>query len=137
MSNRQSPLIAQDEIVVAPNARACDDQSFGFPTGIYIAMITMFGGFFAVMSMAFTGHMGVTFGAIFAFVAAFFAIPILFVRLAPDSRTSALPWHDFLDHGIDTATGRTTPGSATVLLLLLPILIFCFAVAIATIAALA
>jgi hypothetical protein len=136
MSNRQSPLIAQDEIVVPPNARACDDQTFEIPTGVYAVMMAMFTGFVVVLNIAFSGHMGVTFAAIFAFIAAFFAIPITFARIARDSRTSALPWYEFLDHGIDTATGRSSAGSATVLVLTLPVLVFCFAVAIATIAAL-
>lgn len=138
MSNRQTAdtLVARDEIVIAPNSRACDDQSFEIPTGIYVVMIAMFTGFVAVLNIAFSGHMGVTFAAIFAFIAAFFAIPISFTRVARDSRTSALPWHEFIDRGIDTATGRTKAGSATVLVLTLPVLIFCFALAIATIAAL-
>lgn len=136
MSNRQAPLIAQDEIVVAPYPRACDDQTFEIPTGIYAVMIAMFTGFIVVLNIAFSGHMGITFAAIFAFIAAFFAIPIAFARIAHDSRRSALPWHEFVDRGIDTATGRSSAASATVLVLTLPVLIFCFGVAIATIAAL-
>jgi hypothetical protein len=138
MSNRQTSetLIAPDEVVAAPNARACDDQSFEFPTGLYVAMIALFIGFVLVMSLAFSGHMGVIFGAIFAFVAAFFAIPIMFASIARDSRTRALSWNDYLDRGIDTETGRASSGSATILLLTLPVLIFTFAVAIAIIAAL-
>ena len=138
MSNRQASetLVAPDEIVGAPNARACDDQTFEFPHGLYAVMIALFTGFIVVLSLAFSAHMGVTFGVIFAFVAAFFAIPIMFASIARDSRTRALPWHEYLDRGIDTATGRTAPGSATVLLLTLPVLIFAFAVAIATIATL-
>jgi hypothetical protein len=136
LSHRQTSeiLVTADEIVGAPNARACDDQTFEFPTGLYAVMIALFTGFVVVMSLAFSGHMGVTFGAIFAFVAAFFAIPITFASIARDSRTRALPWHEYLDRGIDTETGRTSPGSATILLLTLPVLIFAFAVAIAAIA---
>lgn len=135
MSNRRTPLIAQDEVAIAPNARACDDQSFEFPTGIYVAMIAMFTGFIVVLNSAFSGHMGVTFAAIFALIAAFFAIPITFARIARDSRTSALPWVEYLNRGIDTETGRTSAASATILVLTLPLLIFCFGVVVAIIAA--
>jgi hypothetical protein len=38
--------------------------------------------------------------------------------------------------GIQTATGRTSAREATILVLLLPFLILCFAIAIATIASL-
>ena len=132
----QDLLIARDEIVAAPPTRACDDQSFELPTGIYVAMALMFAGFVAVLSVAFNGGMAVSFGVIFAFLAAFFAIPSLFPLIARDSRSRALQWHEFLERGIDTATGRASAGSATVLVLALPFLILCFAITVAAIAAL-
>ncbi|MCL6730239.1 hypothetical protein [Sphingomonas hankyongi] len=132
----QTQLLATDEIVESPVPRACEDQSFEVPFGVYAAMAIMFTGFVAVLSVAFSGHMAVSFGVIFAFLAAFFAIPALFPNMAPDSRGVALKWHEFVDRGIDTATGRTNATSATVLILALPFLILCFAIAIATIAAL-
>jgi hypothetical protein len=52
MTIRQKPevLIARDEIVAAPAQRACDDQSFELPGGLYVAMATMFAGFIAVLA---------------------------------------------------------------------------------------
>jgi hypothetical protein len=130
-------LLARDEIVAAPAQRACDDQSFELPGGIYVAMVLMFAGFVAVLSLAFSGHMAVSFGVIFAFLAAFFAIPSLFPRMkAQESRTRALSWSRFMQKGIRTATGRTSAKDATILVLLLPFLILSFSVAVATIAAL-
>jgi hypothetical protein len=123
-------LAARDEIALAPTARACDTQNFEFPTGIFAAMITMFVGFMVVLSAAFTGHMGVSFAAIFAFVAAFFAIPIMMARMAP-ANSRAMSWSEFLDRGIDTESGRSSAGSALTLLLTLPFLILCFAFGIA------
>jgi hypothetical protein len=53
-------LIGRDEIVAAPGRRACDDQSFEFPAGLYAAMASLFAGFIAVLSFAFRGgHMTV------------------------------------------------------------------------------
>ena len=139
MTTRQfsQDLLASDEIVAAPSQRACEDQSFELPTGIYVAMALMFGGFVTVLNFAFSGGMAVSFGVIFAFLAAFFAVPALFPRMARDSRTVALTWYEFTNRGIDTATGRTSAASATVLVLALPFLILCFGIAVATIAALA
>ena len=80
--------------------------------------------------------MGVAYGVIFAFIAAFFAIPAMFPGMAPDDRRSkALSWAMFNYKGVTTATGRTSAKDATVLVLLLPSLILCFAVAVALIAA--
>jgi hypothetical protein len=138
MTTRLKPevLIARDEIVEAPAARACDDQSFELPGRIYAAMAVMFAGFVAVLSLAFRGgHMAVAYGVIFAFIAAFFAIPATFPQAKPEGRTKALSWAMFRYKGITTATGRSSAGEATVLVLLLPFLILCFGIAIATIAA--
>lgn len=128
-------LIARDEIVAPPAPRACDDHSFELPTGIYVTMAIMFTGFVVVLGMAFRGEMAVSLGVIFFFIAAFFAVPSLFPGLARDSRSRALGWNEFMDKGIETATGRITGAGAAVLVLLLPFLILCFAVAVASIAA--
>jgi len=133
--NREQ-LLARDEIVAAPAQRACQDQTFELPTGIYVAMASMFVGFVAVLGLAFRGgHMAVVYGVIFAFIAAFFAVPSLFPATGPkDGRAKALPWWDFSDRGIATATGRAGAREATILVLLLPFLILCFGIAVATIA---
>jgi hypothetical protein len=125
-------LIARDEIVAAPAQRACDDQSFELPGGLYAAMATMFAGFVAVLAFGFRGgHMGVACGVIFAFLAAYFAIPAIF------QQKKGLSWAMFRYKGINTATGHSSAKEATVLVLLLPCLILCFGIAIVSIAALA
>lgn len=140
MTGRQTreQLLVQGEVVNAPNERACRDQSFELPTGIYIAMATMFAGFVATLGFAFRGgYMGLVVGVIFAFMVIFFGVPATFVRVTNGvKRNLALSWVDFSDHGIMTATGRSSAREATVLVLLLPFLILCFAIAIASIAAL-
>lgn len=140
MSRRQTreQLLVSQEIVAAPAKRACEDQSFELPTAIYIAMVTMFAGFIGVLSLAFRGgHMAVVYGVIFAFIAAFFAVPALFPGQAPEeSRSRALSLFDFGHRGIATATGRASAREATILVLLLPALILCFGIAVAIIATL-
>ena len=127
-------LVARDEIVAAPPARACDDQSFELPSRLYVAMAALFAGFVGVLSLAFRGgHMAVVYGVIFAFIAAFFAIPAMFPAIAPSGKRP-LSWTMFRMRGIETATGRTSAREATALVLLLPFLIFCFGMAVAAIA---
>ena len=139
MTTRVKPeiLVARDEIVAAPLERACTDQSFELPKGLYVAMATLFAGFIGVLSLSFRGgHMAVAYGVIVAFLAAFFAIPAMFPQMAP-SATKRMSWFEFQRKGIITATGRTGPWEATILVLLLPFLLLCFAIAVATIAAIA
>jgi hypothetical protein len=136
MTTRVKPevLIARAEMVAPPAERACTDQSFELPTRLYIAMALLFAGFIAVLALAFRGgHMAVAYGVIFAFIAAFFAIPAISPGMAPEPK-KALSWSMFRMRGIQTATGRSKAGEATVLVLLLPFLIFCFGMAIAAIA---
>ena len=139
MTSRQQSdvLIARNEIVAAPLERACTDQTFELPAGIYAAMAIMFAGFVGVLCLAFREHMAVTAGVLFFLLAAFFAIPALFsLTQQPGNRARALTWVEFSDNGIATATGRTGMREATVLVLLLPFLILCWAIAVAVIAAL-
>ena len=136
MTTRVRPeiLVARDEIVAAPSQRACDDQNFELPSRLYVAMIAFFAGFVGVLSLAFRGgHMAVVYGVIFAFIAAYFAVPAIFPAM-PLSAKKPMSWSTFRVWGIQTPTGRATPVEATVLVLLLPFLIFCFGMAIAAIA---
>ena len=134
-------LLVREEIVSSPtlpSRRACDDHSFELPVALYVATAGLFLGFVTVLTLAFAGHMGVAYGVIAAFIAAFFAVPAILVRAGPPehSMTRALGWSEFLEHGVATATGRSSGRDAAVLVLLLPSLIFFFGVAVATIAGL-
>jgi hypothetical protein len=130
-------LLVRGEVVAPPSARACTDQCFELPSGIYVAMASMFTGFVAVLATAFRGgHMAVVYGAIFAFIAAFFAIPAAFANVGPkDARARALSWFEFSDRGMMTATGHSSAREAITLVLLLPFLILCFGIAVSVIAA--
>ena len=134
---RKAEVLAQAEIVAAPQ-RACTDRSFELPPAIHIATALLFIGFVSVLSLAFRNpEMAVPWGVFVFFIAAFFTVPALWTRMKPEeSRTPALTWTRFAEQGIDTATGRTSATEATILVLLLPFLILCWAIAIATIAAL-
>lgn len=129
-------LLARSEIVAPPARRACEDQSFELPSGIYVAMVAMFAGFIGVLSLAFRGgYLALVYGVIFSFIGAFFAVPAIFPQMASKTRsTKPLSWFDFQRRGIATATGKASAREATVLVLLLPFLILCFGIAVATIA---
>ena len=130
-------LLAREEIASAPaltSPRACDSRSFDLPRGIYAAMVMLIGSAFAVFVLAFRTNTLVSFGVIFALLTAFFGIPAIFVKASPSESSRALSWDRFLSRGVDTATGVTKPGEATVLVLILPFLILCWAIAVAIIA---
>ena len=134
---KHSELLVRDEIVSAPplpSPLACDDHSFELPSVLYLAMAGLFFGFVTVLALSSRTHMLVSYGVIAAFIGMFFAVPSLFVRATPqESRNLPLGWRDFMDRGIDTATGRSSGRDAAVLILTLPVLILFFGIAVATI----
>lgn len=131
-------LIANANIVPAPvlNERACTDHSFEIPGRLYAALALCFFGFLAVMTVGFAAPMlAVPMGVNFFFLAAFFAVPAIFVGASHDP-AGALRWSEFRRRGVDTATGHSSAGEASVLMLTLPVLILGWAVAVVAIAAL-
>lgn len=138
MSVRVDPiqLKAEARVVAAPNQRSCQDHSFELPTGLYVAMAALFFGFLAVLAIGLpTPGLVVPMAINFVFLAAFFGIPAIFVRSAnTDGRAKS--WTRFMDRGIETANGHSSGKEAAVLMMVLPVFIFGWSLAIVTIAAL-
>lgn len=129
-------LLVRQEIVTPPSLGSCNDQTFELPPILYIATAALFFGFVTVLSLAFNTHMLVSWGVIAVFITAFFAVPTIFAHQSvEEERPRALRWSEFLESGVATATDHASASQATVLVLLLPFLIFCFAIAVATISA--
>ena len=135
MSVRVDPklLKAEARLVPPPVQRSCDDHSFELPTGIYAAMAALLFGFLAVLAVGLANpNLVVPMGVNFAFLAAFFAVPAIFVGAAKDGKRS-LNWPQFMSRGVETATGHATGKEAVVLILMLPAFIFCWSLAIVAI----
>ena len=129
-------LLARDEIVASPAQRACEDHSFELPPAIFGAMAALFFGFLGVLAIGLAEpQLIVPMGVNFAFLTAFFAVPAIFAGVTKDESRS-LRWSEFMWKGIETATGHSSGREAAVLVLVLPILIFFWALAIVTIVAL-
>jgi hypothetical protein len=133
----KAQLLVRNEVVPAPAAGVWQDYSFELPPALHFATGALFLGFVGVLSLAFGNpEMVVPFGIFVAFIGAFFAVPAIFVRSAPEGSARARRWADFMEHGIATEHGRCSGREAAVLVLILPVLIFCWSLAIAAIAAL-
>jgi hypothetical protein len=133
-------LVARQEVVSAPplpSPRYCDDRTFELPPALHIATAGLFLGFVTVLCTAFaTPGLLIPYAVFVAFIGAFFAVPGLWTRMKPEeNRSKALSWDEFLEDGIDTMTGHTPAREAATLVLILPFLVLCWAVAVASIAA--
>ena len=136
MSVRVDPVSLDTQIVQPPEQRACEDQSFELPAGLYAAMAVLLFGFLLVLAVGLAAPgIAVPMAVNFVFLTAFFAIPAIFVGTG-QARGSALSWSQFMRRGVQTETGHSSGGEAAVLILTLPALIFCWALAIVTIWAL-
>lgn len=113
------------------------DRSFELPTGLYVATAVCYLAFLAILATSFSSPGLIMPMAIIAtLVAGFFAVPAAWTRMTPASAKRAMTSRQFSSGGIATLTGRLTAGEATVQMLILPVLIVLWALAVVTIAAL-
>ncbi|RPF70828.1 hypothetical protein [Aurantiacibacter spongiae] len=114
------------------------DRTFELPGILYAATVGLFLGYVAIMGWGFAHPEMILPVAIFAiFIVAGFGVPAIWTRLAPDSPARAKSWSRFVAEGIDTATGPLDAKAASVQVVILPVLIFGWGVAVVSIAALA
>lgn len=131
----QAKLLARREIVSSPAQRGFEDHGFELPPAVFRAMAALFFGFLAVLTVGLSEpDLVVPMGVNFFFLTAFFAVPAIFVSVA-QGEARPIRWSEFMRKGIQTATGHSSGGEAVVLILMLPALIFVFALAIVTIVA--
>ena len=141
MTNRLDKLILAraDELVAAPVSiapRACTDRGFELPTALYAATIGSYLAFLAIMALGFQSRDMLLPMVIFvAYLAMLFGVPAMWVRMKPETATAPLTLGVFWDHGIQTYTGHNRAGAAAVQVLLLPVMVLLWGVAVVIIAA--
>lgn len=132
--------IAEKAIVhadVPVRRQATVDRTFELPTALYGTMVALLLGYIAVMAIGFASPQMILPVAIFVlFIVAGFGVPALWTRLAPAAPTKAKSWARFQAEGIQTAFGPSRARDATVQVLILPVLLFAWGLAVVTIAAL-
>jgi hypothetical protein len=129
-------LSATGQVVAPPAPQTAETRNFELPVALYGAMAALFAGFLAVMAFGFSHpEMIIPMAINFTFLAAFFAVPTLFVRGDLQIGRKLLRWSEFMAKGIETETGHSTGREAVVLALLMPVMIFLWGITVVTIAA--
>jgi hypothetical protein len=141
MAERVSRQLVAEKAIVRSEAALLPpgivDRSFELPTGLYAATAGLYLGFMAVMAIGFGDpELILPIAVIVVLIVAAFGVPAIWVRMAPDSRRAAKSWSRFRLDGIVTEHCRTSSGDAMVQVLILPVLIFLWGIAVVTIAAL-
>lgn len=130
-------LAGQADIVAPPTPLACEDRTFELPTPILVGVFGLFMAYLGVMSLGFMAEMLVLPMVVnVIFVAAFAYVPAKWALMKPAKRDRAKTWGELREQGLDTPTGRTSAGEAATLVLLLPVCILFWGIAVVTIAAL-
>lgn len=112
------------------------DRNFGLPTALYGATIACYLGFLVIVGSAFANPvLAIPMAIIVLLIVAAFGVPAIWTLLkANPSEPQTLG--EFETRGIMTLTGRLTAGEASAQVLVLPVLLVCWGIAIAVIAAL-
>ncbi|MXP13722.1 hypothetical protein GRI44_03000 [Altererythrobacter confluentis] len=124
-------------VLEAPRLRTRVDRTFELPTGLYVATVGCYLAFLATLASAFAAPGLIIPLAICALiVVAIFGVPSAWARMAPASVKRPMAFNQFESRGIATLTGHLSAGEATVQVLVLPVLIVLWGLAVVTIAAL-
>lgn len=139
MSVRVDPklLRAEAKIVAAPAQRACEDRTFGLPWGLHVAYFGLFLAYLGVMAIGFPHPEMVLPMVIFViFTVAFYVVPMMWAVMQPDHRSKAISIGELMARGISVETGHSSGGAAVAQVLILPVLILFWGLAVVTIAVL-
>lgn len=111
------------------------DRNFGLPTAFYGATVAGYLGFLLVVGSAFANPVLAIPMAIFVvFIIAGFGIPAIWTRLAGNT-SEPQTLGEFEARGIHTHTGRLAAKDASIQVLILPVLLVVWGLAVAVIAA--
>lgn len=128
-------LKAETQIVAAGASSAKVDRTFELPKGLYIGMVAIYMSYLLLMGTAFqAGHMVVIMSICMISVAAGFGVPALWALMQPENDSTNMSWQQFVRSGIETHTGALNAKDATIQIMILPILVLVWGVAIVAIA---
>lgn len=142
MSHIVHDLIASGDarVVAQPQAPAVrhqveSDRNFGLPTALYGATVACYLGFLVIVGSAFANPvLAIPMAVIVLLIAAFFGVPALWTRLRGNTSEPAT-LGTFERSGIMTNTGHLSAGEASAQVLILPVLLVVWGLAVAVIAA--
>ena len=119
-----------------PRHQVDKDRSFELPTALYATTVGLYFAFLGIMFAGLTSPGLIIPMAIFAiFILGMFGVPAIWTRLRADNQSKPMTLGKFSQDGIMTYTGRLAPRDAAIQMLILPVLIVLWGLAVVTIAA--
>lgn len=128
-------IVAQPELEQHPCHQVEADRNFGLPTALYGATVAGYLGFLLVVGSAFANPaLAIPMAIFVVFIIAGFGVPAIWTRLAGNT-SEPQTLGEFEARGIQTSTGRLAAKDATIQVLILPVLLVIWGLAVAVIAA--
>jgi hypothetical protein len=130
-------LAAIDSIAGAPDRpRACTERDFNLPVALHAGFFGLFLTYLGVMWAGFGNpNLLIPMAICIFFTAAFYVVPMLWTTMDGPNQTDAMGFDEMFARGVDIHTGRISGGGAAVQVLVLPVLILLWGVAVVVIAA--
>ncbi len=139
MSKHLSRTDLQIFAVPAPPAAALPnhaERTFGLPPRLFVATIGAYFAFLGIMAATFrTPELLIPFAICAIYIVMAFGVPSLWARVAGRPVGRFQTWEEFLAEGMAIETGRISGGGAIVQVLILPVLVVGWGIAVAIIVA--
>jgi hypothetical protein len=130
-------LMVRDELVAPPTFRACTDRDFNLPVALHVAYFGLFLAYLGVMWVGFASPgLAIPMVICLIFTGAFYVVPMKWATMDPPNPHKAMTFQTLLDSGVDTINGRCSGGAAIAQVLVLPVLVLAWGIAVVIIAAL-
>lgn len=130
ISAEQFEKVAAKRVVIEPYAGP--RRTFDLPVRLHSMTAGIYIAYLAIMAAAFGGgENSIPLVICVLTVAAAFVVPGLWAHMGGGLKGTALSWDRFSIDGIQTLTGRCKPFDATVQVLILPVLILLWGIALA------
>jgi hypothetical protein len=124
------------QIVDQPRPHTVVDRTFGLPTELFAVTVLSYLAFLGVMAAAFGGgELWIPMVVFVVYIVMAFGIPAMWTQIGPDDGARRLSWAAFRNNGVMTHDGRVSAGAAAAQVLILPLAILFWGVAVAVIAA--
>jgi hypothetical protein len=135
IASGEARIVPQPAVEVPIRMQVESDRNFGLPKALYGATVACYLGFLAIVASAFANpELAIPMAIFVVFIVAGFGVPALWTRLAGNA-SEPQTLGEFGLKGVMTHTGRLAPRDATIQVLILPVLLVVWGLAVAVIAA--
>lgn len=135
IASGEARIVDQPQVAAPVRHQVETDRHFGLPKALHAATIGCYLGFLAVTAAAFgNAELAIPMAIFVLFIIAGFGVPAIWTRLA-DNSSAPQTLGEYARDGVMTHTGRLAPRDATIQVLILPVLLVCWGLAVAVIAA--